>query len=251
MLRFHLLLLLVCSAAQADSSLPPEVRVFPVAGSADGSGGSHFRTALQLHNPGTARLDGRIVFHPQAVSGSDSDPSLSYSIAPAETVSYGNVVAAIGGASGIGSIDLVPDGSSVTPMSVLRIFNDGGAAGTTGMTIEQLSAGDAIAAGQRGVLIAPAVPGSTRMNIGIRTLRDGVTMTVTVRDKLGAMIDSTHRSYPATYFVQVPLSAFAGGILLGDEVVSFTVESGSAIVYGASTDNITQDPSAQIARPLH
>jgi hypothetical protein len=28
------------------------------------------------------------------------------------------------------------------------------------------------------------------------------------------------------------------------------VEGGSALIYGAITDNLTQDPSVQIARPL-
>ena len=89
------------------------------------------------------------------------------------------------------------------------------------------------------------------MNIGIRTLLDGVTMTVTVRARDGFMIQSSRRTFPPTYFLQLPLSEFTGGsVLLGDEVVDFDVESGSALIYGAITDNVTQDPSLQIARPL-
>jgi len=52
------------------------------------------------------------------------------------------------------------------------------------------------------------------------------------------------------YFVQVPIADFADAVLLGDEVVVFEVESGSAMIYAASTDNVTQDPSIQIARPI-
>src|SRR5262249_45985424 len=102
-----------------------------------------------------------------------------------------------------------------------------------------------------GIVIAPMKPAAARMNIGIRTLLDGVTMTVTVRAKDGFTILSSRRSYPQTYFVQRPLSEFTGNaVLLGDEVVIFDVEAGSALIYGAITDNVTQDPSAQIARPL-
>ena len=35
-----------------------------------------------------------------------------------------------------------------------------------------------------------------------------------------------------------------------NQSISFTVSAGSAIVYGASTDNRTQDPSVQLARRL-
>lgn len=226
-------------------------RVLPVVGTVAGSLGSFFRTAMQLHNAGTTRITGRLVFHLQGSPGSAGDPSLAYSLAPGETHSYADIVAALGLANAIGSLDLTPDLGSAAPVSSVRIFNDGGTAGTTGMTLEQLAVRDAIQAGQRGILITPMDPAWARMNIGIRTLLDGVIMTVTVRDRLGAMIQSSQRAYPPTYFVQVPLGEFVGNsVLLGDEVVVIDVDAGSAIIYGASTDNTTQDPSVQIARPV-
>jgi hypothetical protein len=225
-------------------------RVLPVAGTTAGSLGSFFRTSMQLHNATAARLTGRLVFHPQGVAGSSSDPSLAYSLAAGETRSYADVIAAFSLSQTIGSLDLIPDGGSAAPVSAVRVFNDAGAAGTTGMTIEQLAMRDAISAGQRGTLIAPMDPARARMNVGIRTLRDGASLTITVRDRLGAMILSSQRSYPPTYFVQVPLAELAGNaVLLGDEVVVIAVDAGSAMVYGATTDNLTQDPSVQIARP--
>jgi hypothetical protein len=226
-------------------------RVFPVVGTTEGNFGSLFRTAVQLHNPTTQRITGRLTFHVQAVEGKAADPSLNYSLGPSETVSYADIVAALGLSRSIGSLDLVPDGSSAAPLSAVRVFNDAGAAGTTGMTLDQLGVADAVKGGQRGILIAPMVPAGVRMNIGIRTLLDGVTMTVTVRAKDGFMIQSSTRTYPPTFFLQVPLSDFTGGsVLLGDEVVIFDVQAGSALIYGAITDNTTQDPSVQIARPL-
>ncbi len=225
-------------------------RVLPVVGTTEGSLGSFFRTAMQLHNATAARISGRLVFHPQGIAGGSGDPSLAYSLAPAETLSYADVIAAFGLSRAVGSLDLIADAGGA-PISVVRVFNDAGAAGTTGMTLEQLAARDAVAAGQRGILIAPMSPARARMNIGIRTLLDGASMTVTVRDKLGATIQSSQRSYPPTYFVQLPLSDFTGNaVLLGDEVLVIAVDTGSAIVYGATTDNVTQDPSVQIARPV-
>jgi hypothetical protein len=222
-----------------------------VVGAVAGNFGSFFRTAVQLHNPTTQRISGRLIFHVQAAEGTTTDPSATYSLGPSETTSFGDIVASLGLSQAIGSLDLVPDGSSSAPLSVVRVFNDGGAAGTTGMTLDQLGLSDAVGRGQRGILIAPAKPSGVRMNIGIRTLLDGVTVTVTVRGKDGFMIQSTHRTYPQTYFIQLPLSDFTGGsVLLGDEVIVFDVEAGSALIYGAITDNTTQDPSVQIARPL-
>ena len=119
------------------------------------------------------------------------------------------------------------------------------------MTVEQLALRDAINAGEHGVLIAPMDPARARMNVGIRTLLDGASMTITVRDKSGFTIQSSQRSYPPTYFVQLPLAELVdNAVVLGDEVIVIAVDAGSAIVYGATTDNITQDPSVQIARPL-
>ena len=167
-----------------------------------------------------------------------------------QTLSYGDVIAAFGLLQTIGSVDLVGDGGAI-PITVMRVFNDAGAAGTAGMTIDQLAASDAIGAGQRGVLIAPMNPSRARLNIGIRTLLDGASMTITVRDKSGFTIQSSQRSYPPTYFVQLPLAELVdNAVVLGDEVIVIAVDAGSAIVYGATTDNITQDPSVQIARPL-
>jgi hypothetical protein len=231
--------------------LAPGTRVFPVVGSVEGSFGSFFRTAVQLHNPTSQRISGKLTFHIQAAEGNAGDPSVNYSLGPSETASYSDIVASLGIARAIGSLDLIPDGNSAAPLSAVRIFNDGGAAGTTGMTLDQLGLADAVRAGQRGILIAAMRPSGSRMNLGIRTLLDGVTVTVTVRAKDGFMIQSTRRTFPQTFFVQLPLSDFTGGsVLLGDEVVIFDVEAGSALIYGAITDNTTQDPSVQIARPL-
>lgn len=233
------------------AALAAGTRVFPVVGATEGNFGSFFRTAVQLHNPTSQRISGRFIFHTQGAEGNGGDPSGAYSLAPNETTSFSDIVASLGLSHAIGSLDLVPDGATTAPLSVVRVFNDGGAAGTTGMTLDQLGLTDAVRAGQRGILIAPARPAGVRMNIGIRTLLDGVTMTVTVRAKDGFMIQSTRRTYPQTYFIQLPLSEFTGGsVLLGDEVIVFEVESGSALIYGSITDNTTQDPSVQIARPL-
>src|SRR5262249_49820602 len=136
-------------------ALAAGTRVIPVIGTTEGSFGSFFRTAVQLHNPSAQRLTGRLIFHSQATEGSSGDPSLAYSLGAGETTSYGDVLAAMGLTRAIGSLDIVPDAGSSVPLSAVRVFNDAGAAGTTGMTFDQLGLADAIQAGQRGIVIAP------------------------------------------------------------------------------------------------
>ena len=41
-----------------------------------------------------------------------------------------------------------------------------------------------------------------------------------------------------------------GYALTGGETISFDVTSGSAFIYGATTDNTTNDPSVQFARRI-
>jgi len=228
--------------------LPANARVLPVAGSADGSFGSSYRTSVQLYNACGVQMSGAIVFHAMGASGGDGDPALTYNLAPGETVSYPDLVAALGVPRGLGSLDIVPSGYQVVPLTVVRIFNDAGASGTTGMTLDALALGDALQAGQRGVVVAPIEPARARMNVGIRTLRDGATLTITVKDRRGATVAVQRQSYPPTFLTQFAATSIAP--LAGDEVLLFEVESGSAIVYASTNDNVTQDPSVQIARPL-
>jgi len=225
--------------------LPANARVLPIAGSADGAFGSSYRTSVQLYNACGVGMAGTMVFHPIGAAGGDSDPSLAYNLAPGETLSYPDLVAALGVPRGLGSLDLVPSGYQQTPWTVVRIFNDAGASGTTGMTFDALALADALQAGQRGVVVAPIDPARARMNIGIRTLGNGATLTITVKDRRGATVSVERQTYPPTYLTQ-----FAATSLTGDDVVLFDVEAGSAIVYASTNDNVTQDPSVQIARPL-
>jgi hypothetical protein len=222
-------------------------RILPAVGSTPGAGGTFFRTSVQLHNPESAPIAGRIVFHPSGLSGSDSNPSLSYSLAPGQTVSFGDLLPAMG-RSGLGSADILV-GSGTLPVTTARVFNDAGAAGTTGFTEEPLRVEEALQAGQQGVLLVPADLAAFRLNIGVRTLESGASLAFTVRDAAGAVLAAASRSFPATYHLQQGASDFlsvpplpAGGS------VTVAIVSGSAVVYGATVDNRTGDPSLQIAR---
>jgi hypothetical protein len=227
-----------------------QTRILPVVGSVPGSFGAYFKTSVQLYNAKSNAVSGKIVFHTQAVSGSSTDPSLAYSIPAGKSLSYADLLPAMGIASGLGSADIIADAGSAFPVTLARVFNDAGAAGTTGLALEPMATSDALQNGDTGVLIAPADT-RFRLNIGVRTLAQGVAFNMTVRNKDGAVVKTTSKSFGATFFRQIGSSEILDGYVLGGgETITIQITSGSAFVYGSTTDNTTQDPSVQFAKKV-
>lgn len=234
------------SVTIAPPAPPPVSGIFVAVGSLPGSFGSFFKTSLQLHNPRSTPISGKLVFHPAGTSASDGDPVLAYTLNAGQTLEWADLLPAMN-KSGLGSMDLIVL-TGAAPIAVARIYNDAGAGGTTGMVIEQLAPSSALAAGDTGIILGPSDPSKFRMNIGVRTLADGATMQIIVRDKNGAQRNSISRSYGASFFEQTGASAFAGIDLLSSDSIAITINSGSALIYGAANDNITQDPTLQYAK---
>ena len=227
-----------------------QTRFIPVVGSTPGSFGSFFKTSVQLYNAKSGTISGKIVFHTQNASGSAADPSLAFSIQPGKSLSYADLLPAMGIASGLGSADLVADAGSPFPVALVRVFNDAGTAGTTGLAEEPMNASEALQNGDAGVLIAPADQ-KFRLNIGFRTLEQGASMTFTVRDKDGTLVKTSTRTFGPTFFQQVGSATILDGyVLTGGETITVQITAGSAFIYGSTTDNTTQDPSVQFARKV-
>ena len=223
-------------------------RILPVVGSTVGVGGSFFRTSVQLHNPTSSVISGRIVFHPSGLSGSSSDPAMPYTLSPGQTQSIADLLPAMA-RSGLGSADIETT-SGTFPAATFRVFNDAGAAGTTGFTEEPIRAEDALRPGQVGVLLLPADLTNFRFNLGGRTLDGGATVTLTLRDAAGLVVTTVARGLPPTYHEQQSAGSFLGVTALpAGGSLTVTVNAGAAIFYGATVDNMTSDPSLQIARP--
>jgi hypothetical protein len=249
-----------CNAVSAASSTisvlidvtpDPAMRVLVVVGSTPGSFGSYFRTAVHLYNPHSVAVSGKIVFHPAGAPGSAEDPSLAFAIGPGKTQAFDDLLPAMGLGSGIGSADLIADETSPLPLALARVFNDAGAAGTTGLTQDAFSPNDALRSGSSGVLFAPEDVQRFRLNVGIRTLDEGATIGITVRDRNGLVVRSASRTFPPTYFAQLGSAAFLDGYaLVGGETITIAVTNGSAFVYGSTTDNTTNDPSIQFAHGI-
>jgi len=227
-----------------------QTHYIPVVGSTPGNFGSFFKTSVQLYNAKSSAISGKIVFHTQNVSGSSADPSLAFSIQPGKSIAYADLLPSMGIASGLGSADLIADAGSPFPVTLARVFNDAGTAGTTGLAEEPMNASDALQTGDTGVLIAPADQ-KFRLNIGVRTLEQGASMTFTVRDKDGALVKTSTRTFGATFFQQAGSATVLDGyVLTGGETITVQITAGSAFIYGSTTDNTTQDPSVQFARKV-
>ncbi len=225
----------------------PDVRtgIVPVVISAPGTSGSLFKTGVQMTNPGPNVITGRLVFHPQSQSASAADPSLPFQILGGQTLSFPDIVAAFG-QTGAGSLDVIST-SSPPPLVVTRVFNDGGAAGTSGFTEPTVDPTDALAQFDSARLVTPADPSNFRLNVGVRTLALGASVVVALTSASGTQLTSVSHSYPADYFEQVSASAFLNGMAPGaNQTISITVNSGSLIVYGATADNRTNDSSVQL-----
>jgi hypothetical protein len=236
-------------------SAPTEsvARVIPAAGSTPGNFGSFFRTGVQLSNPYTEPVTGRFVYHRAGVSGSAADPSLTFTVAPGATVAYDDLVETMGQA-GLGSLDVVVPTDSNVPVIVARVYNDAGAAGTSGFTEEAIdpSGSDTriLFAGSTSLLVAPPNNTSLRFNIGVRTLTDGAFVTFRVHDASGAVINTVTKEYDPTFYEQQSASTLLGTPLPPNASIEVSVSTGSAIIYGATIDNVTNDPSIQFARVI-
>ena len=250
-----LLAVALAGAASAQSELQTEVlaRVVPVVGSTPGNNDSFFRTGLQLRNAGSASLSGKFVYHPAFGSSQPSDPSLPFTLPAGETISYADIVDEMG-ITGLGSLDLMLPPASASPVIVTRVFNDAGPAGTSGFNEEavdptQRGVGSPVLTGTTlGILVAPSDLTRFRFNIGARSLASGVGITIILRDASGESVHIRQKSLDPNYFVQQPAADFLGVTLAPNDSIEFRIDRGSVILYGATTDNTTNDPSIQYAR---
>jgi hypothetical protein len=227
----------------------------PVVGSTAGGLGSNFKTSLQLlygAPTSTGSITGKLVFHAAGTSGTSSDPTVTYNVGAGQVVTYPDIVATFG-RSGLGSVDVIAAPAATKPVIITRVFNDAGALGTAGLTEEVIDPTDprVIPAGFTGFLVTPVDPTKTRFNIGVRTFFSGATITAVLRDTNGNALKTVTKSYLPNWFEQVDSTTFFGGTVIGaNQSISITVGGGSAVVYGSTTDNITNDPNIQFAVAL-
>lgn len=229
---------------QARASNTPWVRVstLPVVGSVAGAFGSQFRTSLSLINPTDQGATVRLVFHPSGRTGVDTDPFLDINFPPNGTYTTFDVVSAMG-QTGLGSIDLYTS-ASVAPIASARVYNDTFGQGTSGFSEESIPAGSLYYNAANAFI--PKSATDFRLNIGIRTFTGG-DVTVKIYNEQGTLTSQLTKNYPPNYFEQVSASAFVNGADLpaGGRILVTAIQK-DFIVYGATTDNLTNDPSMRV-----
>jgi hypothetical protein len=231
-------------------------RVIPVVGSNPGAYGAQFKTEMQFLNPySSGTITCKLTLHAAGTAGSSADTTRLVQLDPHEVFSTSDVVAAMG-QTGLGSLDVSVAAGENLPVILTRVYNDAGADGTSSLTEQPVPTTDSITGsmllgrGVTGFLVTPRDPLRTRFNVGIRTLFSGATISVTVRDSYGVTVRTVSHTFTANYFVQMDGATFLGGPVGGDQSVQVSISSGSAIVYGSSTDNTTNDPAIEFVRGL-
>jgi len=217
------------------------------AGSAHGAGGLNAKTEIQAVNPSAATINVKLVFHPIGHSGSPSDPSVSFPLGGFEATRIADIGDALN-VSGLGSIDIVSD-SSYPPLVLTHVFNDAGAAGTSGFSEPAIRPGDVhvLETFDSAVLVVPGDLARYRMNIGVRTLSEGVSLSITVRGANGGFKKIVSLDYAPDVFDQKSASDFLGGFAVSaNDTIQVQISSGRAIVFGVSVDNTTKDGSLQL-----
>jgi hypothetical protein len=99
------------------------------------------------------------------------------------------------GVSGLGSADIEIT-SGAAPVATARVFNDAGPSGTTGFTEEAMRAEEAIPSGQNGVLLIPPDLTVARFNAGVRTLGEGASVTLSLKNAAGMLVGSRTQALP-------------------------------------------------------
>lgn len=213
--------------------------IVPVVASVPGAFGSLFTTSMQISNPYPFAISGRLVVHPAGVPASATDPSAPYSLAPFATSRVTNLIA-----SGSGSVDVLA-AVGAAPVIVTTMTEE-----TSGnrLHVPVIDPAEAIAVGTHGTLVTPADPQRERFNVGIRTLGSGANVVIRLHDANGEERGSVTRAFPPDFFQQFSFSDLLGMDQGPNQAVTIEVVAGSAILYGATVDNVSGTMSLQIAK---
>jgi hypothetical protein len=216
----------------------------PALVSATGLFGTTFKTAGQISNPYATMISGNVVFHPAGLQQSASDLVLAYTLNPFETRTSSDVMASFG-TTGLGWLEIIP-ATDAAPAPFFRIEDGAGGAAA----VPPVSGANVLVAGSRGVLVTPSDLTRFRLNIGIRTLSNGVTMTISIYDAAAILVRTVTRSFSLNYFAQFAAADLLGGAIAANQTIVFTIDSGSAVIYGFSAPNGGGGLTLQVAQRL-
>ena len=202
-------------------------RIVPLAGKTPGMNGSNYSTALILSGTRLAGFEtpvpgfyqGRIYFRPLGARASDDDPSIPYEMHGTQTLVFDDIMSTLG-ASGIGTIEVIPRVGFPTPQVDAFIDNrlpDGKRTGsriTAAWGRDHLLPGDSAALPIRNTT-------DTRVSIGVRGYGElGGDVSFQHVDSNGTLLQVVHSFLQGNTTMLYPLAAlFTAPIHAGDRIV--------------------------------
>ncbi len=220
--------------------------VIPLVGSAPGANGALFKTSLRLRANASGGQKGKIVFHPVGVPATANDPSIPFNLPTAESkIEWDDIVVAFG-ATGLGTIDIVPDvlqGNvlSRVPTADVRLFNvtEAGTFGTLGTQVQPFSFHEENPVADAALTVT--VPGpELRINMGVRTFLASDIDVVVVRGDQTIVNRTISQSADILQFTSA--AAFTGADLQPGDAITVRVRGAGVPMY-TLTDNRTNDPA--------
>jgi hypothetical protein len=212
--------------------------VIPVIGNTPGIGGSYFRTTLHLVNATEEIMEGEITFIDSSL------PPYPYLIPAGQTRFIDDLLPAW--FTGLTSAD-VRRLRGPLPVTVAHVFNDDLERGTSGLIERAVPVQSTLAPGDRATLLLPTSPAATRFNVGLRSMGSGLAVRVYHRNSASGLVRTFDRILPPSSLVHEAFETFAGASAVGTDSLTFEVLAGRGVIYGAATDNGTNDPNMQIA----
>ena len=213
--------------------------IIPIVGSGPGANGGKFKTSIRLTST-EGQQRGMLVFHPAGRAAAPNDPSMRYTFdGVGETLAIDDVVATLG-ASGVGSLDVIPDegASNTLPSIDIRLFNDT-PSGTFGTSTNAFAPFDFLQAPALTFAI-PEADQPFRINAGIRTLT-ATSAKYLIYGTNGRLRDFGDLFWPADFTALGSVQQFLGTTVAPGESVTIFF-SGSAIPFYTRTENRTNDP---------
>jgi hypothetical protein len=216
--------------------------IIPVARSTRGTNGV-VRTSAQFSNPSDTEISGTIVFHPAGAVASADDPRTSYLLAPYESQSRKDVLANIG-VSGLGSLEIIPE-SGPAPASLFRIQN-----GASSVIVPAVGEDNLMAGGAQSAVKVPSDMTGLRLEVGVRTFDAGATIWFCHHTADGTYLGGLSRVFPPNSLLQVSAAEMLGVGVNEDEMMMYTIQAGSAVIYVSTAEKNGPAGTLQVVRPF-
>ena len=228
---------------------PVALSSFPAAADGTGVGGVRWSTRASLVNPTDDAIVADLTFRP-GDERADAGPDHGLEVPPHSQRVIDNLVATAG-ATGTGGVNLRSSGDGLIALS--RTFASG-PDGTYGQFIGAESHDDALAGGDRAVLVGLAGNGGFRTNLGVLNLGD-VTLEVDAAffDADGGPIGSRRITAQPGAFAQVVaiISKLTDAVVQGGYATITAVDADARyLAYASVVDDASDDPTLVLPQAI-